>query len=237
MKQGAGDGINAENAAWKFQGKMVEVFDKHVKKSVPFYSEGHDLINKIGDFFISDNSICYEVGSSTAELTLSLAKRNSSKSSRFIGIEIEEDMHRKALEKTAGIDNIELINEDIFSIELEKSDFIVSYYTIQFIKPSKRQDVFNKIFESLNWGGAFVLFEKVRANDARFQDIMTSLYNDYKMEAGYSPNEIMEKSKSLKGVLEPFSTQGNIDMLKRAGFKDIISIMKYTSFEGFLIIK
>jgi tRNA (cmo5U34)-methyltransferase len=38
-------------------------------------------------------------------------------------------------------------------------------------------------------------------------------------------------------VLEPFSTQGNLDMLKRAGFVDVMTIMKYVCFEGFLAIK
>jgi len=77
----------------------------------------------------------------------------------------------------------------------------------------------------------------VRANDARFQDITTSLYNEFKIEQGYTAEEIFTKSRSLKGVLEPFSTQGNIDMLKRAGFVDILGIFKYLSFEGFLAIK
>jgi tRNA (cmo5U34)-methyltransferase len=93
------------------------------------------------------------------------------------------------------------------------------------------------VFESLNWGGAFILFEKVRGNDARFQDIMTSMYNEYKIAQGYSSEEILSKSRSLKGVLEPFSTQGNLDLLRRAGFVDITTIFKYVCFEGFLAIK
>jgi tRNA (cmo5U34)-methyltransferase len=43
--------------------------------------------------------------------------------------------------------------------------------------------------------------------------------------------------KILKGVLEPFSTQGKLDMLKRAGFENMTSIMKYICFEGFIAIK
>jgi tRNA (cmo5U34)-methyltransferase len=66
---------------------------------------------------------------------------------------------------------------------------------------------------------------------------MTSLYNDFKLAQGYSAEEIFFKAQSLKGVLEPFSTQGNIDMLKRAGFVDIMTVMKYVTFEGFLAIK
>jgi tRNA (cmo5U34)-methyltransferase len=81
------------------------------------------------------------------------------------------------------------------------------------------------------------LFEKVRGPDARFQDIITILYNEFKINQGYTPDDIWAKSISLKGVLEPFSSQGNIDMLKRAGFLDINTIQKFLCFEGFLAIK
>jgi len=86
-------------------------------------------------------------------------------------------------------------------------------------------------------GGAFILFEKVRAPDARFQDIMQTLYTDYKLEQNYTPEEIISKTRSLKGILEPFSTQGNLDLLKRAGFVDVMSVYKYICFEGFIAIK
>ena len=82
-----------------------------------------------------------------------------------------------------------------------------------------------------------MLFEKVRGADARFQDIFTTLYSDYKLRMGYSPDEIVSKTRSLKGVLEPFSSQGNYDMLKRAGFQDVNTVLKYLSFEGVLAIK
>ena len=132
---------------------------------------------------------------------------------------------------------MELINQDVVNYDFEKNDFLISFFTIQFIHPKHRQDLINKIYNSLNWGGAFLFFEKVRYNDARFQDIFTTLYNDYKLIMGYSPDEIINKTRSLKGILEPFSTKGNLDMLKRAGFVDITSIIKDISFEGFLAIK
>ena len=66
---------------------------------------------------------------------------------------------------------------------------------------------------------------------------MTALYTDYKLAQGYSPNEIIAKARSLKGVLEPFSTAGNNDLLTRAGFKDMITVFKYACFEGYLAIK
>ena len=66
---------------------------------------------------------------------------------------------------------------------------------------------------------------------------MTQLYNDFKFRNGFTGEEIVEKSRSLKGVLEPFSTQGNLDLLARSGFVDVTTIQKYLCFEGFLAIK
>lgn len=204
---------------------------------MPLYEQGHRLISNLSDFFLSNDSVCYELGCSTGSLLQSIAKHNSNKKIKFIGIDIEKDMVHYAQGKLQDYNNIEIVCDDILSVELEKSDMIISYYTIQFVKPRIRQLIFDKIYESLNWGGAFVLFEKVRGADARFQDILTALYTDFKLEQGFTKEEILDKTRSLKGVLEPFSTQGNIDLLQRAGFVDIMSIMKYVCFEGFLAIK
>ena len=65
------------------------------------------------------------------------------------------------------------MNGNIEKKKIKKSDLILSYYTIQFINPKSRQQLLNKIYKSLNWGGAFIMFEKIRASDARFQDIFS----------------------------------------------------------------
>ena len=232
----SGDKIEAKNANWKFNGSMVEHFEEHVRKSVPLYEEGHELIVNLSDYFVKDDSVCYELGSSAGTLTNKLAKRHDFRGAKFIGIEIEEDMVKKANELYQA-SNLSFVCDDMTTATFEKADLIVSYYTIQFIHPKLRQQLIDKIYASLNWGGAFIMYEKVRANDARFQDIITNLYMEYKLKQGYSAEEIVSKARSLKGVLEPFSTEGNIDMLKRAGFVDILSVQKYMNFEGFLAIK
>lgn len=226
-----------KNADWKFSGNIVQEFDNHILSSVPLYEQGHTLISNLSDFFLSNDSVCYELGCSTGTLLKKIADHNPNKKIKFIGVEIESDMVNYANDKLKDYDNIEIICDDILSMDLQKSDMIVSYYTIQFIKPRVRQIIFDKIYESLNWGGAFLLFEKVRGADARFQDILTALYTDFKIEQGFTKEEILDKTRSLKGILEPFSTQGNLDLLQRAGFVDIMSIMKYVCFEGFLAIK
>jgi tRNA (cmo5U34)-methyltransferase len=238
-KKIAGDNINTEDSNWKFSGETVSNFNEHVKKSVPLYIEGHQLTCNLSKFFVKNDSIVYEIGCSTGVLTNKLLDSNNLKSNaQFIGIDVEKDMINYAnLNLADNKKNISFKHANINSVKLKKSDLVVCYYTIQFISPSERQQVINKLFESLNWGGALIMFEKVRAPDARFQDIINTLYLNYKLDQGYSGENIVSKMMSLKGILEPFSTQGNIDLLKRAGFEDIVSIQKYLSFEGFLAIK
>ncbi len=235
-----GDALTAKRANWQFKGNVVKHFDEHVSRSVPYYEEGHSLIAKISDFFLYEDSLCYDLGCSTGALLRLLASFHSHKPSiRFVGIDSSEDMIEYAREKTKGegFSNIEYQQDNLCLYNYEPADLIISYYTLQFVRPSEKQAVVDKLYSSLKWGGALLLFEKVRACDARFQDIMTTLYTDYKLSQGYSGNELVAKTLSLKGVLEPFSTQGNWDMLKRAGFVDIMSVFKYVCFEGFLAIK
>jgi len=232
-----GDNIRKERGDWSFDEGVSENFDSHISKSVPLYGDGHDLICDLSDFFLKSGSVCYDIGCSTGTLLRKLSAFTNKKNIKFVGIEEITEMSNKAISNTIDNPDVEIINDDVSKFNFEKSDLIVSYYTLQFIHPKIRQNIIDKIYESLNWGGAFIMFEKVRSNDARFQDIMTSLYYEYKLKQGYSPEEIFSKTRSLKGVLEPFSSNANVDSLKRAGFIDIITVMKYISFQGFLAIK
>ena len=231
-----GDGITAKSSSWTFGGKTSKKFKDHITRSVPYYKEGQILTSQFSEFFISKNDIVYDLGCSTGDLTSKIYDKNKDKKPKIIGIDIEKNMI-----KQAKIDNkrkgITYLCRDINNFKFKKSNFITSYYTIQFIKPSRRQKIFDKIYKSLNWGGGFIFFEKVRAPDVRFQDYVNQLYYDFKISNGFTEKEIIAKTKSLKGVLEPFTSSENLKFLKRAGFVDFVSIQKNLNFEGFLAIK
>jgi tRNA (cmo5U34)-methyltransferase len=233
-----GHDIEARRAQWSFAGNVADTFVDHVRQSVPMYDAGHQLVESISDYFVRDDSVCYEIGTSTGQLLRRLAEHHAHKTgARFIGIDPVEPMIEKAREHCAGLANVELIAGDALTHDFEKADLFVAYYCVQFVPPRHRQDLINRIYERLHWGGAFVMFEKVRGPDARFQDMSVALYNDFKARNGFNAEEILNKTSSLKGVLEPFSTEGNLGLLRRAGFTDIMSVMKWVSFEGFLAIK
>lgn len=235
---GVGHDIEARNAGWSFADNVAETFVDHIRQSVPLYEEGHDLICQLTDFFVKPDSLVYELGTSTGELIRKMAMHNSGKPNvRWTGIDIEPAMVAQAAKHCSDVPAVKIIHDDARFMDLDAADMIVSYYTMQFIPPRYRQDLITKIYDTLNWGGAFVMFEKVRGPDARFQDILSQLYIEFKMRNGFDSEEILEKQRSLKGVLEPFSTQGNLDLLSRAGFQDVTTVQKSLCFEGFLAIK
>ena len=227
----------AKNSSWTFDKNVPKEFDKHIYKSVPLYHQMHWLCEQLSDFYVKNDSHIYDIGCSTGSLIKRLANRHKNKKKlKLTGIDIVDKMIKFAKKNNSG-KNISFIKKDLINYKFQKSDFIISFYTMQFIRPKDRQKLINKIFKSLNWGGAFFLVEKVRSYDARTQDQMTTIYEEFKLYNGFSEQEISAKKKSLKGVLEPFSTNANIQMLKRAGFIDVSSIAKFVCFEGFLAIK
>tara|TARA_A100001035_G_C27772026_1_gene496880 strand:+ start:1562 stop:2260 length:699 start_codon:yes stop_codon:yes gene_type:complete len=229
-----GEGIKKNTSNWDFEDISLDDFETHISKSVPCYELTHNLGLELSDFFCKANTNVFDIGSTSGSFINSLYERHKNKEINFSGIEISSSMFEQA---SLRYPKINFINEDARDCDLNNASFITSYYTIQFINPQFRQELLNKIYNSLNWGGALLLFEKVRAPDARFQDYMIQLYNEYKLTNEYTPDHIMSKSRSLKGVLEPFSSKANLEMLARAGFKDVMTVYKYISFEGFIAIK
>jgi len=235
-KTEAGDGIKVKNAQWNFS-DAVDKFDTHVRKSIPLYDLGQEYIASLSAFFMREGARIYEIGCSTGELSSKVLGHNPDKKVEYIAIDAVEEMVEEAKKKLESDSRAKVILADAVTHKYKPCSLFLSYYTIQFIEPCVRQDLINKIYDSLEWGGAAIIYEKVRGPDARFQDILTQLYTDYKLKQGFTESEIVHKTRSLKGVLEPFSTDGNLGLLKRAGFVDIMTIQRYLCFEGYLCIK
>ena len=239
-----GENIYISNGRWSF-GELTPIdFSEHIQRSVPGYDEGHQIIIQLSDYFLKDKSTCFELGVSTGTLIKKIAKHHydlGNSNIKWFGIDQVSRMLDQARIEVQKYDNrlknINLILGDLKNFEFCKSDLIVSYYTIQFIHPKYRKKIIDSIYKSLYKGGAFIWFEKIYANESVFQDILNSLYQNYKESKGYTYSQILAKSHSLKGVLTSFSTEQNIDLLKQAGFSSIQSIYQNLCFQGILAIK
>ena len=231
---------SSEEANWKFDEKIVPIFDEHVRKSVPLYDNFHKVIADLSDWFVEENTNVYDIGTSTGECIHNLINKHKNKKINYIGIDLSPDMVLKAKNRFKDYSNINISNGDITKendITINNASFITSILTMQFIPQRKRCDVIRKIYNGLNKGGAFIMVEKIIGNNARFDKMFIELYHDMKIHNGFNEQEVIAKSKAIRGVMSPNTVDENINILKEIGFKDVDMFFKWCNFVGFIAIK
>ncbi len=230
----AGDGIEALPGAWSFGGQTPLAFDEHAVRSIPWYAAGHELVVDLADHLVPARGRCYELGCSTGTLTAGLAARLQSRSAEVIGIDAEPGMIELAQRRCADLEFVRFETARVEELELEPADLVVSYYTLQFVSRRQRPPVVEGIQRALQPAGTLILFEKVVAPSARSQEIATSIYHDWKRRQGLSDGEIAAKARSLRGVLEPQTSDENDAMLLRAGFSEPVRVFRWSTWEGLI---
>lgn len=217
-----------------FDDTVASVFDDMITRSVPFYDEVQGLIIDLVLQSAKDKNRLLDLGSSTAKFLLQLHSKMK-KDLKLVGIDNSLAMIQRAKQKAKafGAKNIDLICKDILDYEIRDFDFIISNYTLQFIRPIQRPKLVRKIFEGLNKGGEFYFSEKVIFDDKILDKQMIDIYYDYKKKQGYSDYEIATKREALENVLIPFTIEENINMCKEAGFKRVDTIFQWANFVTF----
>lgn len=224
---------------WKFDSEIVPVFDEHVRQSVPMYDEIHRLISDISAWFLEDDTNMYDIGTSTGEVIKNLLDRYPKKNIQLIGVDNSPEMVEKAQErfserKNVNINHLDLIRDDC---SFENACLITSVLTMQFIPQRYRQSIINNVYEGLNKGGCLILVEKVVGSNARFNEMWVEMYHEMKLRNGLSEQHVFEKASAIRGVMRPYTLKENIEMLDKAGFKDVDTFFKWNNFVGFVAIK
>lgn len=105
----------------------------------------------------------------------------------FVGIDDSHDMLEKCRQKLTVINSnrpSELLIADLNKeINIENAAVVVSCLTLQFVRPMNRGKLIQQVFNGLNPDGAFILVEKILAEDSRFnRDFI--FYRHFQMPIG-----------------------------------------------------
>ena len=222
---------------FEFDEEVASVFDDMLNRSVPFYKENLNLQTEILKNFLNENDKVTDLGSSTGTFLIELAKK-SGKKLELIGIDNSSAMIKRAENKAKAFGaDVKFINADFLEYDFSNSKAIIANYTVQFIRPLKREKLIKKIYDSLKSGGIFLMSEKLITEHKKLNKIMIDIYYDYKKKMGYSEFEIAQKREALENVLIPYTMNENIEMLKNAGFSDVEVIFRWNNFATFIAFK
>ena len=221
---------------FEFDKEVADVFDDMIDRSVPFYKENLNLSVNILKNYLKNNDKVLDLGSSTGTFLIKLAQFNPTLN--LIGIDNSSAMIQKAIKKSKAFGvNIDFIESDFLDYNFKQNNLISANYTIQFIRPIKREKLISKIYNSLEKDGIFIMSEKLISEDKKLNKILIDEYYEYKKEKGYSEYEIAKKREALENVLIPYSENENIEMLKNAGFRHIEVIFRWCNFATFIAFK
>ncbi|MFB6346422.1 MAG: methyltransferase domain-containing protein [bacterium] len=236
-KSGVDDTLTAVSGEWEFDEDVADSFDSHVRKSVPFYDEVQRMVVELSEYFVREDSTVYDLGCSTGETLARLLDLHANKQTRFIGVELSESMAGQA-RSNVGSDRVRVLNQNVLDTSFSPSpDFVTALYTLQFLTLSERRELLEQLYEALNEGAALVFTEKVHSNDAQFEDMWLELFWDFKRRQGLSPDEILQKACSIRGVLKPLSNQENLNLLRQAGFERVTTFFQWYNWTGFIAVK
>ena len=129
------------------------------------------------------------------------------------------------------------LNGDLEDLDMTNASVITICWTLQFIRPLKRDRLIRKIFDSLVDGGVLVVTDKVLTNDSNMNRFFIDFYYDYKRRNGYTEEEIVRKREALENVLIPYRFDENFELFKRNGFQIVETFFQWNNFAGFLCVK
>ncbi|NPA03360.1 MAG: carboxy-S-adenosyl-L-methionine synthase CmoA [Epsilonproteobacteria bacterium] len=221
---------------FEFDEEVATVFDDMIERSVPFYKENLKLIKELLIRNLPQGGVVYDLGSSTGSLLIDLALKR--KDLKLVGIDNSLAMIKRAKRKAKAFGvEIEFFHQDILEYKFNLADAFVSNYTLQFIRPLKREGFIKNISSSLKKGGVFIFSEKVISEDKKLNKELIDIYFEFKRSQGYSDFEIAQKREALENVLIPFTLQENLEMVKNANFSYVEVIFRWANFATFFARK
>ena len=184
---------------WKFNHRVAKTFDSHAPKHIPDYHYIIDSLPKILQNHIRQDEKILDVGCATGA---TIKKLYYNHYVNLVGTECSAEMLEVCPMNLA---SYHLTSE----IPANNYGAILSNWTLQFNKNKK--ELLEKIYNNLKNNGVLILSEKTN-------ECNRELYHAWKRSQGVTQQEILEKEKSLKGVMHCLSKNQYEKLLKEIGF-------------------
>ncbi|NIQ98417.1 MAG: carboxy-S-adenosyl-L-methionine synthase CmoA [Desulfuromonadales bacterium] len=224
---------------FRFDERVVEVFDDMLERSVPLYRESLMRQAQLTRRFHNPGGRIYDLGCSNGNFGMTLRHEMAETDFTLTAVDSSAPMlatYRRRLEE-AGETRIELIEADVRHVDFAPAGVIVVNLTLQFVPPADRLALLRKIHQALLPGGILLLTEKVIHGDDALDELQQEFYYRFKAENGYSQLEISQKREALEDVLIPETIDAHLERLNRCGFAGLDVWLKWFNFASIIARK
>lgn len=243
---------------FEFDSEVAEIFDNMAVRSIPLYKETHRLAVELAarKYFdaVSEGKTfrVLDIGASTGTFFKGLWKRigysidNPIPDLEAVAIDPSLAMYEKLEKALPHVDCYDLGAQDACSLldctHVEGSkrtfDFIAALYVYQFvpIEWGQRIMAIEDTYSLLDGGGVLVAANKEKMS-AYSDTAYSYMYRQFRMDNGYTVEEIQAKTKALESVMWTETGEDFIIALADAGFTRAEELCRWLQFATYVAYK
>ncbi|MCL7461613.1 carboxy-S-adenosyl-L-methionine synthase CmoA [Pseudomonas sp. NW5] len=230
-------------ADFVFNEAVVRVFPDMIKRSVPGYPTIVENIGVIASQFAQPHSALYDLGCSLGAVSQALRRHVQAEDCRVIAVDNSHAMVERCREYLHAQDSmfqellpVEVLEADICQLDFQPASVVALNFTLQFIPQNQRLALLSRIRQALLPGGALILSEKLRFNDAEEHALLGELHIAFKRANGYSELEIAQKRSAIENVMKPDSLEEHRERLAAAGFSKVVPWFQCLNFASLIAL-
>ena len=218
---------------FRFDAEVADVFQDMIERSVPGYASLIHGIAVLGGKYAQAGATCYDLGCSLGTAARALSARMGPEHP-VLAIDSSPDMLARCPRFPDS--SVQYRCADIREVALDAADVVVLNLTLQFLPPGDRLPLLQRIAGALRPGGALILTEKIRFDEAA-EILVQKRYENFKRAQGYSELEISQKRTALEQVLVRDSLPTHRERLATAGFDSVTVWFQCLHFTSMLAIR
>lgn len=226
-----------------FNEDVVRVFPDMIKRSVPGYPAIVENLGVLAARFAQEGTHLYDLGASLGAVTQALRRHVRREGCQVVAVDNSPAMVQRCREYLKGQDSmfqellpVQVLEADILGFEFQPASVVALNFTLQFIAPEQRLALLARIRQALVPGGALLLSEKLRFEDAGAHELLTELHVDFKRANGYSDLEIAQKRSAIEHVMKPDSFEAHQERLLAAGFSKVVPWFQCLNFASMIAL-
>ena len=109
---------------------------------------------------------------------------------------------------------------------------ITMCWTLQFIRPLRRDNLIRRIYDALVDEGVLIVTEKILTNNGHMNRFFVDFYYEFKGKQGYSDTEIARKREALENVLIPYRLEEESGPISTQWFSNSGDLFPMVQFRG-----
>ena len=227
---------------FNFNEKTTAHFQDMLYRSIPGYTQLQQLIVSCCVELLKPKQLLVDMGCSNANTLLLLRKKIRLDEVALLGIDISPSMCKLANKRLS-----KQLNSTIpYTILCQSisdpykhpfnTGIIISSLTLHFLNREKRLETLrlwrNKLYKN---SGHLILVEKTFHSQQPYKHLFNLAHNQFRKQNNYLNQEILNKTQSLKGVLNPLSSSDVKSQVIEAGFSECHNLWQWGDFYAWII--